>query len=587
MRRTSSKVIKTSLLIVLSIAAFFSCKKEITGEFQNPPDPKIDWAKSYYRHSLEPTVGLVNKPGAIMSADGKVGVKKTNKLTANWDKAIAEETSLYDYVETPLSYEHKISTTLGLVSDPSKAPAANKDVINASFDRLVIFKNKSGEINQRIISYIPDESYLKKKNGKIDHNRVGHLDKDFFGFLQYKSWDDKLLFVLRIENGRPVKRYRMESKGVEQLKSFAPSNGKLSYTPGKTMVRPPGEGGGGDPPMCTYVISWEWYQDCYYYANSNIPYACDEPVVYNVRYTQIGCDDSGGGFGGGGGVTDPVDPECLDDQVFIDGKCVTVENEQEIKLDSLYKYYPCMVKLILNKLSQNKAYNDLMAPFKNPNYPALKLPNLEFDFAAQDYGGTTTNYMLGATQTSFWNATIKFNTAAMTNASQLFLQTAAIHEAGHAYANYYLIMGANGYPVVPPIDEAGKVDSTWAMRITNFAAMQRAETLGPNYVDHSLFLENYFDTIVSILAAINGSAYTMAEYRMAALYGLNNPGTPPSGLVVDTDRLNTYNLLKARITKTYDAIKTKYGLNDATIANFNRDNLINVPAAKKLPSNCP
>lgn len=135
---TLLKGLAFALLVIIAV----SCKKEIAGVFQKPLDPKIEWAKSYYEHTLEPTTALVLKPGAIMSADGKKGNAKSNKLSAKWGDAVSETTRAFEYVETPLSYEHKLSTTFSIVNDPEKTPTVNEDVIKASFDRLVIYKDK-------------------------------------------------------------------------------------------------------------------------------------------------------------------------------------------------------------------------------------------------------------------------------------------------------------------------------------------------------------------------------------------------------------------------------------------------------------
>ncbi len=70
----------------------------------------------------------------------------------------------------------------------SKVPQSdsNKLILNAAFETLVIYKDKDGKKDQRIITYIPDLAYLKKHNN-IKHNRIGKLDKDFSGYLEYKD----------------------------------------------------------------------------------------------------------------------------------------------------------------------------------------------------------------------------------------------------------------------------------------------------------------------------------------------------------------------------------------------------------------
>lgn len=139
-----------------------------------------------------------------------------------------------------------------------------------------------------------------------------------------------------------------------------------------------------------------------------------------------------------------------------------------------------MVKEVLNKLLANSTYGKLIQPFQSiqlPNGSTLNiqgLPNLTFGFSAQPYGGTSTDYMLGNTGSYGTSSEIEFNNSAMSNASQLFLQMAAIHEVGHAYANYYVKAGIYGYPV-----DTTRY-STWAMNIINFEAAASSRLVNGN-----------------------------------------------------------------------------------------------------------
>jgi len=258
----------------------------------------------------------------------------------------------------------------------------------------------------------------------------------------------------------------------------------------------------------------------------------------------------------------------------------------EVKQDSLQKYYPCMVKEILNKLLANSSYGKLIQPFQSiqlpngSNFSMQGLPNLTFSFSSQDYGGTSNKYMLGNTGNKGTSSEIEFNSSAISNASQLFLQMAAIHEVGHAYANYYIKAGTYGHPV-----DTTRY-STWAMNIVNFDVAARNRYSNGNFTDHSLFIENYVDNFVKILKELNGSTYTNKQYQMAALYGLNNAGDAPSSPIT-LNGVNVYDLNKAILTITYNNLLTKYSITAAERDAFYLDNLKNVPIAKKLPTSCP
>lgn len=265
-----------------------------------------------------------------------------------------------------------------------------------------------------------------------------------------------------------------------------------------------------------------------------------------------------------------------------------IKRTQEIKTDSLALTNPCMVKLILNKLLQNGTYSKMLQPFQSiilPNGVRLQtsgLPNLSFAASSQVYGAGG-NYMLGHTGPMFSGVSSKihFNSSAISNASQLFLQLAAIHEVAHAYSRYYIKAGAYGYPV-----DTTRY-STWAMNIANFELASKGINGGyANFIDHSLFLENYVDNFVKILKDMNGTAYTDKQYQMAAIYGLDNPGDEPSGPHI-VNGVNLYTLNKSILAKSFNNLVTKFGITAAEKNSFYADNLVNVPANKKLPTNCP
>lgn len=91
--------------------------------------------------------------------------------------------------------------------------------------------------------------------------------------------------------------------------------------------------------------------------------------------------------------------------------------------------------------------------------------------------------------------------------------------------------------------------------------------------------------MVDILKVWGGNNYTIKEYRMAALYGLNNAGTPPPSSM--PAQLYAYNTLKLDLLSIYDSIKSKYSITSAELNDFNLKNIVNTPPHKKLPSICP
>ncbi|MCF8318153.1 MAG: hypothetical protein K9I02_05355 [Haliscomenobacter sp.] len=89
----------------------------------------------------------------------------------------------------------------------------SKEIFTGSFDRLIIYKDKkTGKTGQKIITYIPDLSYLRRHNNDISHNKINKLDSDFTGYLEFKKWDGTRLYILEVTNGKMTGRITFPKK---------------------------------------------------------------------------------------------------------------------------------------------------------------------------------------------------------------------------------------------------------------------------------------------------------------------------------------------------------------------------------------
>jgi len=450
----------------------------------------------------------------------------------------------------------------------------------------VVVKGKAElakQVNGKLYLMVKNESEFYKAfyydpkanpNEKIGKDTKEFDLKLFTGNLILSSLQNGQNYILDYSNGHLSDSY--QKKGVLAIKKMQSVKGTTSYWQQECnqVVR-----------NCTYsslAPSWcggivnivfsatcSWPQstcgDTYSLVDS------DEGVVCEDKWFPDPPEpiDTGGGEGGNGDGGVP---------------------KSEVKYDNLLKDYPCMVKEVLNKLETNQAYAKLIQPFEEVKLPdgttfvMQGFPNLEYDSSVQDYGASTpdgkTKYSLAHTgQVTATSSKIQFNQAAISNASQLLLQVTAIHETGHAYINYYLQMGKFSHPI--DIERY----STWAINIVNFEDIAKTSAVDNNFRDHSIMLETYFDKIWGILKDINGSAYSDKEYQMAALYGLDNPGDTPKNPLVNG--VNLFDIYKGVLNKSYNNIKTKYGITDAEVNGFNLANLKDVSADKKLPTDCP
>ncbi len=275
------------------------------------------------------------------------------------------------------------------------------------------------------------------------------------------------------------------------------------------------------------------------------------------------------GVAGGTAYIDPNCNTCMGGTTGV-SSCST----GEIKTDSLNAKFPCAKKLIIDRLNEISSFSNLALPFQGTG----EVPNLNWDSKQLPWAAGPNNgiYQLGATESyPGWSSTIFINSKAIQNASKLFIAATAIHEIVHAYSNY--LAKKNIY-------FPNSMNGSWANDVQYWATTDSLYKAGQtNYIQHTNFLEQYFDTTVSILSSFDNNAHTLDEYRMTMIYGLANAGDAPSS----PSELLAYNTRKAKLEGVYNKLLTKYGLSNSQINTFYNNNIKNVASISKLPSNCP
>ncbi|MFD0939387.1 hypothetical protein [Pedobacter boryungensis] len=292
MIKNKNPYIVSMAIFMLSIG-IYSCRKEMP----NIPEmkPEAQWAKSYFNDVLLPKAGnqvsyrVANKLSSIKERE-----RKPNQKTPLWTRASLGKTALYEFVEVPLSYNRKIVTLFG-----PKDMKIDPEIIKASFNRLIIFKDKKGKIDQRIVSFIPDKDYLQRHNGDISHNKIDHLDSDFNGFLVYKTWDDVTVSRLRIINGKAIS-LKKSSKSSPSLKL------NKSASTDRTVSERPGYEG---EPGCADWYEFDYEIFCYFLGDDPIPYYCSDPVITFQTWLYTVCPD------------DPEEVDCEDPVNFTNPEC--------------------------------------------------------------------------------------------------------------------------------------------------------------------------------------------------------------------------------------------------------------------------
>ncbi|MFC1226676.1 hypothetical protein ACFE6N_22925 [Pedobacter sp. BG31] len=291
------KINAKKLLIVAFLGSvaisLFACRKEIKNFMAAESFPSsVKWAKSYFYDDLVKIKGnalnLSIYNTKLLSTTAK---RKQNYKIPIWEKAVSGKNSIYDFVEIPLKYTRKMTPQIyRKIDGKTNIITPNENYLKATLDRFIIYKDKNNRINQRIVTYIPTKEYLARHKGDISHNHINKLDKDFDGYLIYRTWDDRYLFTLIIDKGKAIKRILLTNPDEVNFRN-------ANYR-------------GQD---CEDFDIYQWFTDCEYVGDDPSPVYCSEPYPEYVTTVTVcvptGDDDESPNGG------------CLDPQNFDSALC--------------------------------------------------------------------------------------------------------------------------------------------------------------------------------------------------------------------------------------------------------------------------
>jgi len=155
------------------------------------------------------TTSVVRRYYDSLKVNQKVRLSKSvttleNYLTPNWEDGVKSKSGKFNTMEVPI-FNSKRETNLYQLNEVGKGD--DKLRANFSFSRLLFYATADGRITSNIITYIPDEKYIKNNNSLMSKNKFNNLDKSFYGFLEYKDINGIPKVLLRIENGIVVHKY--------------------------------------------------------------------------------------------------------------------------------------------------------------------------------------------------------------------------------------------------------------------------------------------------------------------------------------------------------------------------------------------
>ena len=254
------------VLPVLVLVLVYSCRKNLMSDMETNAAATgkfgVEQARDHIKALVRGDVGYDGKaPMKFMSINGMAtkGTSKPKTIKTGqkifypfWDKATtANFKGKVDYVEVPIALNKRQIRLYQFKQDNIKQKP-DASIVNAVFQRLVIYKNRKGQIGQRLLTYIPDKQYIRDHGYEASTNSLKHLSRDFFGYIEYKNWSGDIVSVLRVENGKVVRKYKINKTDKKQKGLELPR--KTANAAGKVMA------GGANVTSSTQeqVCDWEW-----------------------------------------------------------------------------------------------------------------------------------------------------------------------------------------------------------------------------------------------------------------------------------------------------------------------------------------
>ncbi len=220
MKKTYLSSRRTFAFMLLLAGLVYSCRKETvqkqSGTEQNADKTAkfIVEAKSYLDSTLKTNSAIIKVSGS----GGNTSEPTTFNGYLDWDNAKTYFNKTYEVAEIPVSLDYKQVNFYKLVKDSSTV--SDKSVTEKAFVRVLIYKDSTKNIiDKRIITYIPDKKYLEKNSDPSGNNWINSIDKNYSGYIEYRTWENIAFMVLRIDSGKVSAKYNVLLQGNTNLKT--------------------------------------------------------------------------------------------------------------------------------------------------------------------------------------------------------------------------------------------------------------------------------------------------------------------------------------------------------------------------------
>jgi hypothetical protein len=365
----------------------------------------LDLAQSYYDVLKKEKGDFFETPSLKRISGNKIS--KLNKKHIIFQNGYSSSNEHATFVELPVFLNQKTSL---VIQNKITTRRSQDKIFMGSIDRLLIFKNKkTGVIDQRHITYIPDIDYLIDRKQDISHNQINKLDPQYSGYIEYKTWEGERLYILRIDKAKVTSIINFK-KNSSESKNFTTSyeSCTLQMIPvfGTSCISVDPESIFGTEECETYLVGHESVYVCVDIPDYNDP-CLGNPYCDNENPTP----HPGGGGGSGGSTPAPFVPEVNNNFNDSDAIC------------------------IFNKLKNNSGFTLLLNKF-------IQSENLNVTFKLADIQGSNgrTRHILGTS-----NFEILISNEYFISHGGIPIAKTFLHEAFHAnlYVQAKLWYGGN------------------------------------------------------------------------------------------------------------------------------------------------
>lgn len=164
---------KLLCIALISAVAIFACRKDFSpDDGAAMSNPFLTEAKSYYYKEAQKS-GILSV-SKLAAAKGLVKSQQRS-VTPLWAKNFTAKTGENVFTEVPIITNKKIIALYNFAGKKTDA-RINLSSVNASFQRLLIYKTAKGNLHQVVLTYIPDYDYLEKNNFDASINQINKTD---------------------------------------------------------------------------------------------------------------------------------------------------------------------------------------------------------------------------------------------------------------------------------------------------------------------------------------------------------------------------------------------------------------------------